>query len=116
MINEDKEAVLRQVNNPALDYLKRKAIQKKVVLLSKKVSTCPHCGFLNGTVKKAVGAVLKIVHAEPVGEEKDFNIGNKDAKELGSLVTAIKFNLMDPLRVLNLFKKIAKEVRIKMYQ
>ncbi|CAD5234319.1 unnamed protein product [Bursaphelenchus xylophilus] len=108
LTGDAKEAILKQIQNPTLDYLRRKAIQKKVVALSKKISTCPECGFQNGTVKKAVGAVLKVVHAEPVGDEKEFCMGNKDTKELNSLVSMVKFNLVDPLRVYNLFKKIQK--------
>ncbi|CAD5229444.1 unnamed protein product [Bursaphelenchus okinawaensis] len=106
LTGEVKENILRQIQNPALDYLKRKAIQKKIVAQSKKISVCPVCGFMNGTVKKAVGAVLKIVHAEPIGDEKEFRMGTKESKELNSLVAMVKFTLVDPLRVYNIFKKV----------
>jgi len=45
---EQKSLLLRQASNPNLDYLRKKALQKKIVTLSKKISMCTKCGFLNG--------------------------------------------------------------------
>lgn len=45
---EERKNLLKQVSNPSLDYLRRKALHKKIVALSKKVSVCLHCGRKNG--------------------------------------------------------------------
>lgn len=45
---EPKEALLRQALTPNLDYLRKKALHKRMLALSKKCSLCTHCGFLNG--------------------------------------------------------------------
>ncbi|KAH7729808.1 RNA polymerase Rpb1 [Aphelenchoides avenae] len=107
---EQKLAFMRQIHNPNLDYLRRKVVHKKVVEASKKISTCPHCGFLNGVVKKAVGAVLKIAHGEPIKDDYLQEFENaRENKELQNLVPAVKFNLMDPMKVQNLFRRIKQE-------
>lgn len=118
---------MRQIHNPNLDYLRRKVVHKKIVEASKKITACPHCGFVNGrhsergsfikmrftgVVKKAVGAVLKIAHGEPVQGDHLLEFENaRENKELQNLVTAVKFNLMDPIKVQNLFRRIKQEVR-----
>lgn len=61
-----------------------------------------------GVVKKAVGSVLKIVHAEPISSERNEYTSNNN--DVNSLLPNVKFNLMDPLRVLNLFNKIKTSV------
>lgn len=71
---------------------------------------------LEGTVKKAVGAILKIVHAEPIASENvsDFenaqqrrgDAENEKQRELGQLMGAAKFTLLDPLKVLDIFRRI----------
>lgn len=129
MNDEQKETLLRQLQNPTVDYLKRKLIYKKIVELSKKNKICGVCGFANGllkasssffsvglfftgVVKKAVGAVLKIVHAEPITEEAliDFENVRREHKELSAMIPASKSNLLDPLKVLGIFRKIADSV------
>jgi hypothetical protein len=49
-----------KVMNPSLPYLVRKAFRKQILDKAKKITVCPHCGELNGTVKKC--GLLKIVH------------------------------------------------------
>jgi hypothetical protein len=39
---------LAQIMNPGLDYLRRKALHKRIVAQAKKVTLCPNCGFRNG--------------------------------------------------------------------
>lgn len=62
-----------------------------------------------GVVKKAVGAVLKIAHGEVVKEAKimDFDTVRREHKELNTLIPSSKFNLMDPLKVLNILRRIS---------
>lgn len=45
---EQKKAFLHQVNNPNLDYLRRKALHKRIVAASKKITVCGRCGHRNG--------------------------------------------------------------------
>ncbi|KAI6216279.1 DNA-directed RNA polymerase subunit [Aphelenchoides besseyi] len=106
LVSDEKQKFVRQILTLNLDYLRRKAIHKKLVAASKKISICPHCGFVNGVVKKAVGAVLKIVHAEEIEDESNFTAGTKETKELSSMLKNVKFNLLDPLRVYNLFRRV----------
>jgi len=58
----DKEikSLKMKVMNPGLPYLVRKALHKQVLEKAKKITVCPHCRELNGTVKKC--GLLKIVH------------------------------------------------------
>jgi len=49
-----------KVMNPGLPYLVRKALHKQILDKAKKITVCPHCRELNGTVKKC--GLLKIVH------------------------------------------------------
>ncbi|KAJ3332219.1 hypothetical protein HDU76_000926 [Blyttiomyces sp. JEL0837] len=55
-----KRTFLKRLRNPAIDGLQRKEILKALNNACKKVSKCPHCESINGTVKK-VGA-LKVIH------------------------------------------------------
>jgi DNA-directed RNA polymerase III subunit RPC1 len=102
--DEQKSMLLRQASNPNLDYLRKKALQKKIVTLSKKITLCTKCGFINGIVKKATGAILKIAHHEPLSSETLAAV--EDRNELQQLINASKFYLLDPLKVMNIFKKI----------
>lgn len=53
----------RVLRDPRADSLRKQGIMKRVSALCKRVTTCPHCGALNGQVKKVTGAPsLKVVH------------------------------------------------------
>ncbi|VDN04831.1 unnamed protein product [Thelazia callipaeda] len=109
--DEQKKAFLRQVNNPNMDYLRRKALHKRIVAVSRKINVCSRCGRKNGVVKKAVGAVLKIAHAEMISAEdysKYFYAAEED-KELQHLLSKAKYTLLDPLQVQIIFSKVEKE-------
>ncbi|KAL3091836.1 hypothetical protein niasHS_004661 [Heterodera schachtii] len=121
---EPKEALLRQALTPNLDYLRKKALHKRMLAMSKKCSLCTHCGFLNGVVKKAVGAILKIAHVEPIDAERVADFVNAQQRggilggteserqrEVGQLMGTSKYNLLDPLKVLDIFRRIdAKDI------
>lgn len=57
-----------------------------------------------GVVKKAVGSVLKIVHAEPISDVREYS--SKDSSDLNNLIGNVKFTLLDPLRVRDLFREV----------
>ena len=65
----ERQRMLRQLRHPMLasDYVRRGLVSKKIIEKCKKVRECPHCGALNGVVKK-VGAT-RLVHE--VFREKD---------------------------------------------
>lgn len=58
--DKERKSLKVKVMNPALPYLIRKALRKQILDKAKKISICPHCRDLNGTVKKC--GLLKIVH------------------------------------------------------
>ncbi|KAJ1564701.1 hypothetical protein HK096_006708, partial [Nowakowskiella sp. JEL0078] len=55
-----KRSYIKRLRRPFLDDIQKKEILKSLNAACKKVSICPHCKSMNGTVKK-VGA-LKLVH------------------------------------------------------
>ena len=101
-------------------YLARKALHARIVAACKKQSLCNQCGQRNGVVKKAVGALLKIVHFEPVDIDKDpdakaeYATAVANNKELAQLIHKCKQNLLTPLRVLEIFERIQPAVSGRM--
>ncbi|GMH93134.1 hypothetical protein TrST_g13733 [Triparma strigata] len=105
------------------DVLSKQAMQKKVVEACKKVHLCPHCGAVNGTVKKVTGlSTLKIVHdpftspktssgykADFMSEIETFRQSNKEIQTIlddeSKFKTLVNEDLL-PTRVLSLFKHI----------
>lgn len=67
-----------------------------------------------GVVKKAVGAVLKIVHADPVPSDKltEYAVAMEDEKELQTLLPKTKFCLLNPSEVYGLLSKVRLEVQL----
>ena len=103
-----KQKFMAQITSPNLDYLRRKALHKKIVDTSKKVSRCPECGAQNGVVKKASGSVMKIAHAKIISGEQVDLLGDDNPDAADALMN-MKYELLDPETVLNLFKRISKE-------
>lgn len=60
LTDKDRMSFYAKVRNPNLTYLARKALRKQVQERAKKVSLCPHCGDINGVIKKC--GLLKISH------------------------------------------------------
>ncbi|EGT44704.1 hypothetical protein CAEBREN_28388 [Caenorhabditis brenneri] len=105
---EQHRVFSRQVMNPNIDYLHRKALHKRIVAACKKGSTCQQCGMKNGTVKKAVGTVLKIAFASPVPADELGKYATMFTvnQEVGEHVRKMKFTLLNPLFVQKLFANI----------
>lgn len=63
-------------------------------------------------VKKATGAVLKIAHSDTITENRlpEFFAAVEENKELHSLLPRIKFDVLDPVHVQDIFSKIRMEV------
>ena len=91
---------------------------KAVNALARKTVYCPYCAATNGTVKKA--GALKIIHdkfrAKKTAEEmekwkKTFGPAVEAQKELGMYINKAVHEDLNPLKVLDLFKRISDEVR-----
>ena len=111
-----RRTFLKRVRNPHLDSIQRKEIFKAINVACKKVTRCPHCQDLNGSIKK-VGA-LKLIHDKfkkksKTPEEESFK------RTFGSAVdhdAGLKHHLskahedLNPLVVQRLFEAISDEV------
>ncbi|EFP75753.2 hypothetical protein PGT21_012768 [Puccinia graminis f. sp. tritici] len=109
---EDRRLYLIKFRRPNLENLQRQHLAKQVNTACRKIITCPYCGATNGTVKK-VGA-LRIIHekfrakkkADELAAFRDtFITAVKETKELGPHLHKAQED-MNPLRVLNLFRRI----------
>ncbi|VDO41469.1 unnamed protein product [Haemonchus placei] len=102
---------LRQIANPTLNYIQRKALHKSIVASCKKTSLCLQCGQRNGILRKATGAVLKIAYSCGISEckmsEYSAVVGANPA--ISEVLSRSKFTLLNPLRVQKLFDIIANE-------
>lgn len=119
LLVEEKAAGFRaKLRNPALSYLVRKSLKKKILETTKKVSVCPHCGEINGVVKKC--GLLKISHEKYKNRTKKKDAIVEDL--LAEYNEAVKFNpeieahkkfgliqTLNPLEVLQLFEAIPLE-------
>ena len=103
---------------PDLTFLEKKAIHKEVVDKCKKVKYCPFCGAFNGPVKKI--ALYKIIHvctqttSSKTKSSEDILIENftdiaLNNEEIVEYLKKTKSELLDPIRVLELFKRIPQK-------
>jgi DNA-directed RNA polymerase III subunit RPC1 len=99
--------------------MQRLALRKAVNIASRKVVYCPYCASTNGAVKKA--GALKIVHdkfrAKKTADEmerwkKTFAPAVEAQKELGIYLNKAVHEDLNPLKVLDLFRRISDEVRL----
>ena len=112
----DRRRFLRRFRRPNLENLQRTQTFKAANAVARKTLYCPHCGATNGTVKK-VGA-LKVVHEkfrqkkteeELLEFRKTFTTAvSMGGGELGPHLSKAQEDL-NPLRVLDLFKRISDE-------
>ncbi|XP_064601918.1 DNA-directed RNA polymerase III subunit RPC1-like [Liolophura sinensis] len=114
---EERKNFLETIKRPNMTYLQRKAVKKKVMERAKKFNICPLCGAFNGQVKKC--GMLKITHdryksspknASPIVMEflNSFENAMEHNKEIESMVNKTQ-EVLNPLMVLNLFKRIPEE-------
>ncbi|KAB8737515.1 hypothetical protein FH972_026474 [Carpinus fangiana] len=122
LTDKDRRAFLLKVGRPGSDGLEKKNVIKKIIAECRKVKYCPHCNAVNGTVKKVSGHALKITHDKyrwynassaktkvaplpKVEFDASFEEAKKGNPELDKHFKKAVDDL-NPLRVLNLFKKI----------
>ncbi|XP_022755688.1 DNA-directed RNA polymerase III subunit 1 isoform X1 [Durio zibethinus] len=103
---------LKKMRNPKIEALKKGDIMKSIVkkctaMAGGKAVRCWRCGFVNGTVKKAV-AMLGIIHDRS-------KINDNSLEEFRSAISHTKeskasFNIatyvLNPVKVLSLFKRM----------
>ena len=113
----DRRVYLKRFRRPNLENVHRQALNKAVNTSARKVVYCPYCSATNGAVKK-VGA-MKIIHdkfrAKKTAEEmekwkKTFAPAVEAQKELGMYINKAVHEDLNPLKVLDLFKRISDEV------
>ncbi|CAG2111312.1 unnamed protein product, partial [Medioppia subpectinata] len=113
--NELRNRFIWKFRKPDLSFLEKKAIHKEIVDKCKKVKSCPFCATFNGPVKKV--SLYKIIHAmTPTTSSKsvaaeDLLIDNFSEiafnnEEIIEFIKKTKSELLDPIRVLDLFKQI----------
>jgi len=109
---EQRRHFLKLFRKPHLENVQRTALAKRVNTACRKVTLCPYCGSLNGTIKK-VGA-LKIIHEKYRGKklanqrlefEETFKHAASEMREIAPHIHKAQED-MNPLKALNLFKQI----------
>ena len=90
--------------------------------MARKVVYCPYCSATNGAVKKA--GALKIIHdkfrAKKTADELEkwketFAPAVEAQKELGLYINKAVHEDLNPLKVLDLFRRISDEVRFNLH-
>lgn len=114
----DKQMYGRRLLSQNLSYLAKKSITSQILGKAKKHTKCPHCGAINGPVKKGPG-LMKILHEpfrgkkttdpimqEQLSELQETTVRNRElAAMIGPNALICELN---PLQVLDLFKRIPK--------
>jgi DNA-directed RNA polymerase III subunit RPC1 len=99
--------------------MQRQSYSKTVNAMARKVVYCPYCAATNGAVKKA--GALKIIHdkfrAKKTADElerwkKTFIPAVEAQKELAMYLNKAVHEDLNPLKVLDLFRRISDEVRL----
>jgi DNA-directed RNA polymerase III subunit RPC1 len=97
--------------------MQRQALCKSVNTAARKIVYCPYCTATNGAVKKA--GALKIIHdkfrAKKTADEmerwkKTFEGAVEAQKELGIYLNKAVHEDLNPLKVLDIFRRISDEV------
>ena len=113
----DRRTYLRKFRRPNLENIQRQSLFKAVNAAARKIVYCPYCAATNGAVKKA--GALKIIHdkfrAKKTAEEmeawkKTFTSAVEAQKELSMYINKAVHEDLNPLKVLDLFKRISNEV------
>ncbi|XP_053196870.1 DNA-directed RNA polymerase III subunit RPC1 [Scomber japonicus] len=117
LTKEEKLQFIDMLKRPNLAYLQKRGLKKKISDKCRKRTICLHCSAFNGPVKKC--GLLKIIHekykttkkvVDPFVSEflQSFDTAVEHNKVVEPLLTRAQENL-NPLVVLNLFKRIPQE-------
>ncbi len=121
LTEHQRRQYLKELRKPGIDNLRRTVIVKKINEQCRKAKNCPHCGSVQGTIRKL--SVMKLVHdkfsaynkstaQKKVAPESklEFDASFAQAKKsIGDLEKHARKAMDDlnPLKVLNLFKAIS---------
>ena len=119
---DERRNYLRDLRRPHIDNLRKTQLCKKVNDQCRKTRICQICGALNGRVKRAGNHPLKLVHEqfsyfenskamkkEPPPEKIQFDKSLAGARKANPAIEANAKRAVDdlnPLRILNLFKRV----------
>ncbi|KAI0786519.1 beta and beta-prime subunits of DNA dependent RNA-polymerase [Abortiporus biennis] len=112
----DRRTYLKRFRRPNLENIQRQALSKAVNTQARKTVYCPYCSSTNGAVKKA--GALKIIHdkfrAKKTADELErwkttFTSAVEAQKELSIYLNRAVHEDLNPLKVLDLFKRISDE-------
>ncbi|KAI3365191.1 hypothetical protein L3Q82_010287 [Scortum barcoo] len=117
LTKEEKLQFMDYLKRPNLAYLQKRGLKKKISDKCRKRTICLNCSTFNGPVKKC--GLLKIIHekykttkkvVDPFVSEflQSFDTAIEHNKVVEPLLTRAQENL-NPLVVLNLFKRIPQE-------
>ncbi|XP_077482360.1 DNA-directed RNA polymerase III subunit RPC1 isoform X1 [Stigmatopora argus] len=117
LTKEEKLQFMEMLKRPNLPYLQKRGLKKKISDKCRKKTICVNCSAFNGTVKKC--GLLKIIHEkykttkkaiEPFVSEflQSFDTAIEHNKLMEPLLPRAQENL-NPLVVLNMFKRISQE-------
>ncbi|KAL6275979.1 hypothetical protein ACE6H2_019580 [Prunus campanulata] len=106
---------LKKMRSPKMEPLRKTELMKKVVKKCNNLATnyrpvkCSKCGFINGSVKKAVG-VLGIIHdrSKLNGVMDDFRTTLSHTKESKASFN-VATHMLNPARIYSLFKRMVDE-------
>jgi len=117
----ERRQFLKELRRPGIDNLRRAAILKKINEQCRKVKQCPYCGEIQGVIRKL--SVMKLVHDKYAAYNKstaqkkiapeskvEFDASFENAKKYTPELEKHTKKAMDdlnPLKVLNLFKRIS---------
>lgn len=117
MDEPDRRTYIKRFRRPNLENMQRQTLCKAVNTMARKVVYCPYCSATNGAVKKA--GALKIIHdkyrAKKTADEmerwkKTFAPAVEAQKELGVYLNKAVHEDLNPLKVLDLFRRVSDEV------
>ena len=123
MTEHERRAFLRDLRRPNIDNLRKTQICKRINEQCRKTRSCHACEALNGRVKRAGNHPLKIIHEQfsyfenskaikkivppaKIAFDKSFENARKGSDLIDKLAKKAADD-MNPLRILNLFKRIS---------
>ncbi|XP_048139479.1 DNA-directed RNA polymerase III subunit 1 isoform X2 [Rhodamnia argentea] len=106
---ESRRSELEKIRHPKRDALNKAELAKKIVNKCKP-GKCARCGYINGTVKKAVGAISYIHDRSKTSDRslEECKSAISHAKESKGFLS-VASNILNPRDVLSLFERMSDE-------
>lgn len=112
----ERNRFMFRIQKSDISYLEKKVIYKDICDKCKKIKVCSYCGFVNGPVKKV--ALYKVAHFHVKPSRKDKSNDDylapeilrlvEEHKEVEDAIRQSKSEILDPVRVRDLFQRIPK--------